>query len=140
MKFWDSSAVVCLAFVEPATPAMRAILESDPDIAVWWGTLVEFAAAAARKERAGEATITVANEAMARLRIMEDSWMSVPPSPRIRALAERILRTHPLRAADALQLAAALAAAEEQPATLDFVCLDSRLAAAARREGFPVLP
>jgi hypothetical protein len=46
---------------------------------------------------------------------------------------------HPLRAADALQLAAAYAAAEQRPASLDMVTLDERLAIAARNEGFVVL-
>ena len=54
--------------------------------------------------------------------------------------ALRLLETHPLRAADALQLGAALYVAEEDPAGLEIVTLDSRLAEAARREGFRVLP
>ena len=45
---------------------------------------------------------------------------------------------HGLRAGDALQLAAALAFANHQPGSLDFVCLDQRLAEAAAREGFAV--
>jgi hypothetical protein len=55
-------------------------------------------------------------------------------------VALRLLRNHPLRAADALQLAAALIASEETPQTLEFICLDDRLALAARREGFTVIP
>jgi predicted nucleic acid-binding protein len=55
-----------------------------------------------------------------------------------RELANRLSRTHPLRAADAMQLAAALVAAEERPASLRLVTLDDRLADAARREGFVV--
>ncbi len=51
----------------------------------------------------------------------------------------RLLRTHSLRAADALQLAAARAASEERPDTLPFVTLDERLALAAQREGFAVI-
>jgi hypothetical protein len=54
-------------------------------------------------------------------------------------MASRLLRVHPLRAADALQLAAALAAAKGDPSSLDVVCLDQRLSEAARREGFRVL-
>jgi hypothetical protein len=46
------------------------------------------------------------------------------------------LRVHPLRAADALQLAAAFVAAERRPSSLEIVTLDQRLAAAARKEGF----
>lgn len=41
---------------------------------------------------------------------------------------------------DALQLAAAIVAAEHEPASLPFVSLDERLNDAAAREGFQVLP
>jgi len=41
-----------------------------------------------------------------------------------------------LRTADALQLAAEFFAAEARPSTLEFISLDDRLVAAARREGF----
>jgi hypothetical protein len=51
----------------------------------------------------------------------------------------RLLRVHPLRAADALHLGAALVAAEDNPRTLPFVTLDDELALAAEREGFPVV-
>ena len=44
-----------------------------------------------------------------------------------------------MRAADALQLAAAVIVAEGMPSSLDIVTLDERFAAAARREGFTVL-
>ncbi|HXH91499.1 MAG TPA: hypothetical protein VNN25_07960, partial [Thermoanaerobaculia bacterium] len=44
-----------------------------------------------------------------------------------------------IRAMDA-QLAAALIACQEDPASLPFVTLDLDLAAAARAEGFAVLP
>ncbi|HSJ25022.1 MAG TPA: hypothetical protein VK929_10160 [Longimicrobiales bacterium] len=57
----------------------------------------------------------------------------------VRTTAMRLLRTHPLRAADALQLAAALAWAPA-PAGDVFVTLDERLATAATLEGFTVLP
>ena len=51
----------------------------------------------------------------------------------------RRLETHPLRAADALQVGAALVAASGDPASLEFVTLDQRQAEAASREGFRVL-
>lgn len=51
----------------------------------------------------------------------------------------RLLRLHPLRAADALQLAAALVLAEHDPRTLPFVTLDERLALAAEQEGFELM-
>jgi predicted nucleic acid-binding protein len=60
----------------------------------------------------------------------------VDPSDAVREAAVRFLRVHPLRAADALQLAAAFVAAEGRPASLEIITLDDRLATAARKEGF----
>ena len=77
-------------------------------------------------------------EALALVRQLAESWHEIVPSDAVRRTAERLLRTHPLRAADSLQLAAALIAADHNPATLEIVCLDSRLGSAARREGFVV--
>jgi uncharacterized protein len=50
-----------------------------------------------------------------------------------------LLRVHALRAADALQLAAAYIAAERRPTSMEMVTLDDRLAIAARKEGFVIM-
>ncbi len=76
---------------------------------------------------------------MQRLDSLAAAWDEVHPGERIRRTARRLLRVHPLRAADALQLGAALVGADNHPESLDFVTLDTRLADAARREGFQVL-
>lgn len=52
---------------------------------------------------------------------------------------KRLLRVHPLRAADSLHLAAAIAAAELEPSSLESVSLDARLNDAAAREGFRIV-
>ena len=80
-----------------------------------------------------------ARAARARLERFAATGQEVQPSDPIRAGARRLLRVHTLRAADALPLAAAIAAAEGRPESLAFVCLDDRLAAAAERESFTVL-
>jgi hypothetical protein len=56
----------------------------------------------------------------------------------VKALATRLLRVHALRAADALQLGAALVWAGGRPEGKTLHTLDERLAVAARREGFSV--
>lgn len=48
----------------------------------------------------------------------------------------RLLRLHPLQTADALQLAAALVAAEDDPTSQEFLTLDDRLKKAAQLHGF----
>lgn len=64
----------------------------------------------------------------------------VPPSDAIRERARRLIALHPLRAADALQLAAALDWCGGNTRGESFVCLDDRLRGAATLEGFRVLP
>lgn len=64
----------------------------------------------------------------------------VSPASELRDRAVRLLDLHPLSAADALQLAAALDWCEERTTGAGFVCLDQRLRAAAMREGFDVYP
>jgi predicted nucleic acid-binding protein len=124
---------------EPASESLLSILRADGGLIVWWGTPVECVSALARREREGDLPVAAANTTIARLRALEPSWIEVSPSIRLRGLALRLLRTHPLRAADSLQLAAALVAAEDDPGALGFVCLDERLAIAAQREGFTVV-
>lgn len=105
---------------------------------VWWNSEVECVSALARREREGMIGGRAIEAALQRLRRFADGWHEVDPSDAIREAAERFLRVHPLRAADALQLAAAFAASERRPSSLEIVTLDDRLADVARREGFTV--
>lgn len=139
MRFWDSSAIVPLLAAEAATAAVRACYGEDDETVVWWATIVECASAAARLERDGSLTPADASQAFARLDALSAAWFTVEPSEEIREAARRLLRVHPLRSADALQLAAAFVAAERRPPSMTFVTLDERLALAAGREGFDVV-
>jgi predicted nucleic acid-binding protein len=118
---------------------MRALYRSDSGVLTWWGALVECESALSRLEREGLLQPRSASRARGRLDRFAATWQEVQPSEPLRDAARRLLRVHELRAADALQLAAAGAASEGRPITLALVCLDDRLAAAAEREGFPVL-
>ena len=138
MRFWDSSAIVPLLVYEDATDAALARVREDPQIAVWWGTPVECASALARLERDGAPADRVA-EAFTRLDSLAGAWIEVEPHDDVRAVARRLLRVHPLRAADALQLAAAYIVAEGRPATLEVLTLDDRVRHAALKEGFIAL-
>lgn len=136
MRFWDASAIVPLLITEAATKALQGLAGTDPAMLVWWATEVECASAIARLERDGALDAAAASEAFDRLKRLGDGWHEVEPSDAVREAAVRFLRVHSLRAADALQLAAAFVAAERRPSSLEIVTLDERLAAAARKEGF----
>ena len=139
MRFWDSSAILPLFIEEPTRERLMARLEDDADMLSWWGTPVEIASALARREREKLLTAEEVSSILAALHQLAASWHEIVPSDAVRRSAERLLRTHTLRAADSLQLAAALVAADHDPGSLEIVCLDERLTLAARREGFTVL-
>jgi predicted nucleic acid-binding protein len=136
LKFWDASAIVPLLLAEPATAAMQAVAGRDRRMLVWWATEVECASAIARLERDGALEEAAVTEAFDRLKQLSGGWYEVDPTDTVREAAVRFLRVHPLRTADALQLAAAFIAAERRPSSLELVTLDDRLAGAARKEGF----
>ena len=139
MRFWDSSALVPLVVRQTASGRMRSLYRSDATVVSWWGTRIECESALSRLERDGLLRRKSATAARARLDRFATTWHEVEPSDLLREAARRLLRLHDLRAADSVQLAAALAACEGRPATLAFVCLDERLAIAAEREGFVVV-
>lgn len=139
MKFWDSSALVPLLVNESTSKAAFRELERDVDVFAWWGTELECVSALCRLERNGGLDERGLDEAIARLNDVASSWQVIQPTTRLRATAVRLLRIHPLRSADSLQLAAALEASENEPRTLPFVTLDERLARCAVREGFPIV-
>lgn len=138
MKFWDSSAIVPLLVGEATTESMRAVATQDPLMLVWWATPVECASAISRLERDGDLSSDGATAALRRLDALAEGWNEVQPVEAARMAARRLLRVHALRAADALQLAAAVVASEGNAASLEIVTLDDRLIDAARREGFVV--
>jgi uncharacterized protein len=139
VRFWDASAIVPLLVAEPMTPSLQTLAGHDPEMLVWWGSEVECVSALARLERGAALDIEAVSLAFERLKQLADGWHEVEPSDLVRESAVRFLRVHPLREADALQLAAAFMAAERRPASLQLVTLDERLADAARKEGFALV-
>lgn len=139
MRYWDTSAIVGLLVDEAASEPIREEHARDVEMTTWWATQVECVSALARLEREGGLSPAAASDAFRRLIGLAAGWAEVMPTERLRATAERLLRVHPLRAGDALQLAAASAAAEDHPRSLAFVTRDARLALAADREGFTIV-
>src|SRR3989442_6580242 len=139
VRFWDSSAIVPLVLVEPATTRVRAWLREDATVAIWTFTRVEVLSALARRRRAEPRMQR--QIAAARREFLEawPRWSEGTMIDAVKRLAERLVEAHPLRAARALQIGAPPATPGSEPETPEFVTLDGRQAEAARREGLPVL-
>ena len=139
MRFWDSSALASLVLDEAFTDRAHELWREDDDLLVWWASEIEVASAIRRSLRAGRLPPARAAQTGKHLTELAAGWREVPPIQDVRREARRILALHPLRAAEALQLAAASVAAGRTPSELEFVCFDQRLASAAEAEGFVVL-
>jgi predicted nucleic acid-binding protein len=140
VRFWDSSAIVPTLLLEHGSDVTRRLFAEDPIVSAWWATDIECASAIARRTHEDALDPAEAAEAYSALSALARTWNEIPPSDGLRDAARQVVRLHEIRAGDAFQLAAARAASDGSPESLPLVTLDDRLAAAARREGFPVLP
>lgn len=140
MRYWDTSALVPLVVTEDETERVRALLDERRAIVTWALTSVEFASAIERRARQGELDAQGRRQALARLRDLAEVWDEITSVDLVRRRALAVLARHELRAADAVQLGAALVVADELGGVIDFVCLNGRLADAADREGLRPLP
>lgn len=139
MKFWDSSAIVPLVTGELQSEKAYSFLSHDRGIIVWSLSLTEVYSALYRKLREGKLSELELVESLSQLSLLQQGWSEITQIESVRLKANRLLAVHPLRAADALQLAAALIAFEDNSEGKEVVTFDNVLALAAKREGFTVL-
>lgn len=137
--FWDTSALLLLICQQPKSQRARATHRSYPAINVWWGTRVECHSALQRLIREGDLSGKEEHQAFLSLEKLLAQWVEIQPSEEIRQLAEKLLKPHPLRAADALQLSAALIWCNRNPRGKTFISDDGKLLEAAGKEGFNVI-
>lgn len=138
MRFWDTSALIPLVVAERGTALAERLLRDDPAVVVWTLTRVELLSALARRRREEPAAARRLLRAKREILAAWPRWSEVTAVEVVRRHAERVVDTHAIRAADALQIGAALVAAGDDPAELEFVTFDQPQAAAAEREGFRV--
>lgn len=138
--FWDSSAIVMVLTPESRSAEMTSLLRAERSLVAWWSMPVECQSAIHRRHREGALPLPVVKQALIRLEGLVEDADFIAPTTKVRERAARVLTAHPLRAADALQLAACLVWCDDSPQGESFVCLDERLRDAARREGFTLVP
>jgi predicted nucleic acid-binding protein len=138
LAFWDFSSLIPLCVRQkPSITVRKLILKYG--FVVSWSTPVEMRAAFARLLRIGELTSAehlVAKRALEDLRL---AWREIQPTSPIRARAESLVEQFPLKAADALQLAAALAWCRDRPLNRPFISGDKQLLSAASQLGFHMI-
>lgn len=133
--FWDSSALVPLCVLQQATETAES-LSKRYEVVIWWTAPVEICSAFTRLKRMGQLTSTGQVQALLVLADLRSKWREIAPAPQLRDQAERLLDRFPLKAADALQLAAALAWTSARPRARAFISGDAQLLEAASELGF----
>ena len=135
MRYWDASALVPLVIAEPGSDSVRSWLRQDDGIVTWAWTRTEITSAVERRSRTGLLSRPQRRAALDRFAAFADTWDEVVDVLAVRSRAHSLLARHPLPAAEAGQLGAALLVHEQLAGGLSFVCLNERLASAAEREG-----
>jgi predicted nucleic acid-binding protein len=135
--YWDSSALVPLCVQEASSRHAQSQLRKSMPV-VWWGSFIEVHSAIARLYRVGKLNDLGRKGALSRLALLSRGWREILPGDPLRDLAMRLLDAYELRAADGLQLAAALTWSQQRASGRVFVCADQRLSNAAKSEGFAV--
>jgi predicted nucleic acid-binding protein len=140
LKYWDSSAPVALHSRQVRTQEVRTVWRHDNQVLTWILSDVEMRSAIARLGREGAMAPVELAEAVRRVEAFWQSVHMISLSTPVKIRAKRLLSIQPIRAADALQLGAALTGAYDDPSGWEFVCLEARLGEAAALEGFTTLP
>ena len=136
--FWDASALVPLCVEEIASRQAQSHLKKHAPV-VWWASQVEVHSAISRLHRMGKLDDLEKHGALARLTLLSGAWKEILPDDQLRELAGHVLDKYSLRAADSMQLAAALTWCQQRPSNRPFICADQRLSEAAESAGFAVL-
>ena len=137
--FWDTSGIVPLCCFQSQTSLAHRTARLYARQVTWWATAVEAVSAFNRLRREQALTVTGREQALARLDHLRRRWHEVQPTDVLRDQAERLLAIHTLRAADALQLAAALTWCGHKTRGRCFIGADGELTKAAETEGFTVV-
>jgi uncharacterized protein len=134
MRYFDASALVKRYVREAGSASVRRLISSDVP-ATSRLSEIEVASALERRAREGAFSTGERDRALAALERDLPAIVVVELTPDVTARARTLLRRHPLRASDAVQLASCLYLREQLGEDVSLVAFDDRLTKAARREG-----
>ena len=140
MLYFDTSALVKQYFAEAGSVTVRKLLRSEEVVFTAILTYAEAHAAFARRKREGILSAQATRKLALRFDKDWETYEVVVISEEILALTRKMLYRHPLRSADAIHLATALALGHRVPGgAWGFVCADHKLGAAVTMEGVRVI-
>ncbi len=138
--FLDTSALAKLYLAEPGAANMARIAAAPGvQLAISALGVLEFRVALRLRARRGDIEAEEADTALAHFaNLLSRTLLVQPLTDAVFAMAANLVDRHPLRAPDALQLAACVALHQNQPAVeLLFASADRRLIQAAASEHIP---
>jgi predicted nucleic acid-binding protein len=133
MRYFDASALAKRYVREPGSLRVKRLLASG-EAATSRLSAVELGSALMRRWREGMITDGDRDRALASVERDLDALLIVELAPVIVERALGLLRRHPLRGGDAIQLASCLHLRDALEDDVPFVAFDERLLAAARKE------
>jgi predicted nucleic acid-binding protein len=137
--FWDASALIPLC-VRQSLTARAVVFYKSYEVVIWWATPVEIASALARLLRMKQLNARDWEQSRRLAGDLANTWSVIQPADVVKARAMQFVQSYDLRAADALQLAAAMEWCEGEPGGRTFLAADVKLREAAALSGFDAKP
>jgi predicted nucleic acid-binding protein len=134
IRYFDASALVKRYVEEPSSEIVRQGMR-EAILTTSRLSEVEVTSALVRRWRQGDLTQEALDRTLDALQADLRSLNLIEPVAEITALAGTLLRRHPLRAGDALQLASSVYLQRKVRGKLEFWAFDQRLNEAAAKEG-----
>ena len=137
VAYWDSSALVALLIEEEKSVKARKLKGQTSQILTWVLTPVEVFSALCRLEKEGALSLDDFQKCYEVWQMIENGLIFVKDIEAVKCITYRLLRVHSLKAADSLQLAAAILSKQTSD-VFPFITFDQKLEEAALKEGFQV--
>jgi predicted nucleic acid-binding protein len=138
--YLDTSALVKLYVEEEGSATVREAVAGAETIATTVIAYVEACAAFARRRRESHLSRTDYRRTIHELQSDWDRYLLLEVTNELIRTAAELAAIHPLRAYDAIHLAAAKVLQERLQGPILFACWDSRLSATAKGEGLTLVP
>ncbi|HUP23399.1 MAG TPA: type II toxin-antitoxin system VapC family toxin [Thermoanaerobaculia bacterium] len=137
--FLDASALVKRYVEEDRSCVVREVFQVGVPVAISRQSIAEVATALCRRCRDGDLLPADRDAVLDALALDESTFHVVELTDDVTRESIQLLRRHPLRAGDAVQLASCVVLARELGTELRFVAFDDSLSRAARSEGLTVI-